>query len=169
MKKTLMLEIKSLQVIFEQKTLLSLLSSAQVSSSDNERGGVILGRLFPESSKIVITHVIESKKAKSRRYRFDMNVDEVQNTIDDIWENSKGHITYLGDWHTHPEKRPKPSIKDHLTFRKNYFGTRVDQNLLLYIIVGTNSKEENSLWMAACNGLRLFSLNNTDSLEWQFR
>jgi integrative and conjugative element protein (TIGR02256 family) len=166
MKKSLKLNIQSLQISFEQDAISDLISKAQTSTTDNERGGVLLGEIFLNNSTILVTHIIESQKAKTKRYGFLMNVDEVQKTINDIWETSEGHITYLGDWHTHPEAQPLPSFKDKITFRKNYFGTHVDQSLLIYIIVGTSDIEDKGLWLAACDGYRLFNMTQKDQKIW---
>jgi len=116
---------------------------------DAEKGGVLMGKLYPSSNKIIITHALICKNQKSSRYGITLNTKYLQKKILKIWEESEGTITYLGDWHTHPENNPKPSILDFKTFVLNYFTSKFDQNLLLYIIVGNNKKN----WCKSFNGL----------------
>ncbi|MCG3699375.1 Mov34/MPN/PAD-1 family protein [Aliarcobacter butzleri] len=108
----------------------------QRKENDVEKGGVLMGKLYPSSNKIVITHALICNNQESTRYELNLNTKCLQEKILKIWEESNGTITYLGDWHTHPEKSPKPSITDYKTFILNYFSSKFDQNLLLYIIVG---------------------------------
>ena len=116
---------------------------------DAEKGGVLMGKLYPSSNKIVITHALICKNQKSSRYGLTLNTKCLQKKILKIWEENEGTVTYLGDWHTHPENNPKPSILDFKTFVLNYFTSKFDQNLLLYIIVGNNNKN----WCKSFNGL----------------
>lgn len=121
----------------------------QRKENDVEKGGVLMGKLYPSSNKIVITHALICNNQESTRYELNLNTKCLQEKILKIWEESNGTITYLGDWHTHPEKAPKPSITDYKTFILNYFSSKFDQNLLLYIIVG--NAEIN--WCKSFNGL----------------
>lgn len=106
-----------------------------------ERGGVILGKLFPTENTILITDIIESKLSENGFASIALHVNELQNIIDEKWESSNREITYLGDWHTHPDRNPKPSIIDKFTFLKNYHQSKFDQNILLYIILGYLEKK----------------------------
>lgn len=159
--KHLIFNIAQLSVEFKNDSLICLHEKAQKLPDDPERGGIILGRLFPENSKIIVTDIIESKQGQSQRMGFKMNINEVQEIMHKIWEESGGKVTYLGDWHTHPENNPSPSLIDHATFRMNYFGSKIDQNLLLYIIVGTNNILNRGIWLAACNGYNLYQIKNS--------
>lgn len=164
--KRLIFDINMLSVEFNNGILDNLHKKAQEFPNDPERGGIILGRLFPEVSKIIVTDVIESKRAKSHRMGFTMNVGEVQDIIDKAWEDSGGKITYIGDWHTHPEPNAAPSLTDQVTFRLNYFGSKIDQNFLLYIIVGSNDILGQGLWMGISNGYTLQRLQQVNENHW---
>lgn len=164
--KHLVFNREQLSIEFQDSTLQILLATAQNSENDTECGGVLLGRLFPNSSKIVVTNIIESKDGQSNRFGFSMNVPEIQKVIYDLWEKSNGKITYLGDWHTHPELEPNPSFKDQITFRMNYHGSKIDQNLLLYIIIGTSSIYKQGIWLAVCNGVLLYTLKQSEKNIW---
>jgi len=99
----------------------------------------------------IITDIILSINACSNLTNLELDTYELQKIINNKWVESKGGITYLGDWHTHPCKTPKPSILDKITFFKNYHQSKFDQNILIYIILG--SKEKN--YMAIHNGYTL--------------
>lgn len=116
---------------------------------DTEKGGILMGKLYPSSNKIVITHAIICHNQESTRYGLNLNTKCLQEKMLEIWKESNGTITYLGDWHTHPEKDPKPSITDYKTFILNYFSSKFDQNILLYIIVSNTEKN----WCKSFNGL----------------
>ncbi|MDD5156830.1 Mov34/MPN/PAD-1 family protein [Sulfurimonas sp.] len=119
-----------------------------------ERGGVIMGELYPNKNLVVITNIIESPSKLKRNNRYEMDVKYIQKEINKIWKKSKGTVTYLGDWHTHPEINPKPSLIDYYTFSKNYFNSSIDQNFLIYIILGLKVKNDILIWIGVCNGIK---------------
>ena len=46
---------------------------------------------------------------------------------------------YIGEWHTHPEDKPKPSAVDYNSIKNNYHTALLVVPLLLMIIVGTQT------------------------------
>ena len=80
-----------------------------------ETGGILLGH--QQGTRIQITHTIgPGPKASHERYGF---------TPDDTWQaeqtariwSAHPETQYLGDWHTHPGGRPRPSPLDQKTLR----------------------------------------------------
>lgn len=138
----------------DNKLVNQLLSYRQIKDEDFETGGVFMGELYPKSNRIKITHILVCQNTDSSRYEVELNIECLQKQMDKIWEESKCTITYLGDWHTHPEFTPKPSFTDYKTFVKNYYTSKFEQNLLLYMIVGTNK----NIWCKSFNGLRFQEL-----------
>ena len=51
-----------------------------------------------------------------------------------LWKQSGGQLDYLGEWHTHPERKPSPSGIDKREWRKLYFRRLTP---LIFIIAGT--------------------------------
>lgn len=149
MKKIKLNETK-LSVLIDSNIYSELLSKRQTKKNDKERGGVLLGKLYPSLNEIVVTHVIESESSNSYKYGISLDVGFLKNEIDRIWKESKGQITYLGDWHTHPEAIPKPSIQDYKTFVINYYKSKRSQNLLFYLIIGN----KNIFWNKHFNGYK---------------
>ena len=123
------------------------LSLLQNKSCDKEKGGVLMGSLYPSINQINITHILESKMHVSSSHNINLNVKYLQKKMNDIWEKSHGKITYLGDWHSHPENKPNPSIIDYYTFIKNFYMSQFDHNILIYLILGNKS-----IWSSSFNG-----------------
>jgi integrative and conjugative element protein (TIGR02256 family) len=53
----------------------------------------------------------------------------------DFWHRNRLH--YVGDWHTHPEKKPNPSGYDMGSIRDSFVQSRHNLQGFLLIIVGT--------------------------------
>lgn len=153
--KTIKFTSKSLIINIDSKLVNELLSYRQKKDSDSETGGVLMGELYPNSNRIQITHILVCKHTSNSRYGLELNVECLQKQMNEIWEKSKGTITYLGDWHTHPEFNPKPSYVDYTTFVKNYYKSKFEQNLLLYIILG----QEEEIWFKSFNGFQFRKIN----------
>jgi len=160
--KKLKLNPKSLEVVIDQLLRKKLLSYKQTNEDSLETGGVLMGEIYPKSNKIKITHILVGEHTSSSKYGVELNVKYLQKKIDEIWQRSYGTITYLGDWHTHPEIKPKPSFIDYKTFLKNYYSSQFNQNILLYMILGNGD----SLWFKSFNGFSFKEINikNSDEL-----
>lgn len=69
-------------------------------------------------SDAVITHASgPGPKATHGMWTFERDPVSGQSFIDEIFEQSGGAFTYLGEWHTHPWGRLEPSIRDLRTMR----------------------------------------------------
>jgi integrative and conjugative element protein (TIGR02256 family) len=76
-----------------------------------EVGGWLLGYWTGDETALVVTHATPPGprgtpfgvriSGRGHRARFDA-----------AWEASGGHVTFLGDWHTHPGGAPLPSERD---------------------------------------------------------
>ena len=109
-------------------------------STQNEAGGIILGKYIPDRNKYIITDItVPSTKDKSGRLFFIRNKNVAQKSINELWKENNGVINYLGEWHTHPWANPKPSIPD-LVFIKSL---RKDKSNvwpeLFMLIIGQNT------------------------------
>lgn len=82
-----------------------------------EVGGWLLGYWTADESNVVITHATPPGpcgtpfgvriSARGHRERFDQ-----------AWAASDGHVTFVGDWHTHPGGPVAPSDKDRAALSK---------------------------------------------------
>lgn len=85
----------------------------------NETGGVMMGYWAPEENEVVITNMIGGGPlARRTRTRFYPDSEFQANAIEEIYVNSGGVRTYLGDWHTHPRGRLALSLTDKCTLRR---------------------------------------------------
>ena len=110
----------------------------QDQSEKSEAGGVLLGRHLAETSDIVVDEVtIPMRGDRRRRCRFFRARRQHQNAIDEAWERSGGTCTYLGEWHTHPEHSPTPSIVDWASWQKKLLFDR-HSGVLFFVILGTD-------------------------------
>ena len=144
-----------LKIIINNNVSKILNSYKQIRKNINENGGVLMGELYPSSNKIIITHALVCNNQSSLRHSVNLNTKCLQKKILKIWKESNGRITYLGDWHTHPENKPSPSLTDYKTFVKNYYTSKFDQNILLYVILG----KKNTKWVKLFNGILFCSIN----------
>jgi integrative and conjugative element protein (TIGR02256 family) len=53
-----------------------------------------------------------SPKNKSGRTWLERDLAAAQDFVDRVHRQSAGQLTYIGEWHTHPEKHPTPSGAD---------------------------------------------------------
>ena len=58
-----------------------------------------------------------------------------QEAIDRAWQESSGTCTYLGEWHTHPELCPIPSLIDRLRWQQKLLRDRFSEPIF-FVIVG---------------------------------
>lgn len=109
----------------------------QTSSTDDEAGGILLGRLLEGTADIVIDLASTPNTGDRRgRFRFFRQKDPTQRLIDAEWQNSGGTRIYLGEWHSHPEDIPQPSAVDLTNWNRLVRNARYEQESLLFSIVG---------------------------------
>lgn len=109
----------------------------QNSSAELEAGGVLLGRFIIDSKNIVVDRVtVPMKGDKRTRYTYTREASVHQKAITKVWEESSGTCNYLGEWHTHPEMRPKPSSQDIKNWREILRHGIFSGLCLYFVIVG---------------------------------
>ena len=133
----------------------SLKGFVQEGPCHREAGGVLLGRHIVGSSDIVVDEITTPMPGdRRRRFRFFRAAHRHQQAIDRAWKQSGGTRGYLGEWHTHPEPLPTPSLIDQVGWQyKLHFDQHV--GLLFFVIVGT---EAIAVWEGARGHLRLSPL-----------
>ena len=103
-----------------------------------EAGGVLMGRRIAGTSDVVVDTVTEPMAADHRsRFRFVRHRRGHQLAIDRAWRGSKGRSGWLGEWHTHPEPDPTPSVVDRVDWRRTLLVDRYDESLF-FLIAGTD-------------------------------
>ncbi|EAD1487570.1 hypothetical protein RI88_00005, partial [Listeria monocytogenes] len=80
-----------------------------------EIGGILLGKINQNRNIITIEKLYVIKSKKKFRLKYIRNDTLAQKKINKVWTESNGIINYIGEWHTHSEMSPFPSITDNKT------------------------------------------------------
>jgi integrative and conjugative element protein (TIGR02256 family) len=103
-----------------------------------EAGGVLLGRFIIGCDDVVVDAVtIPMKGDKRSKFHFFRSAQYHQKRIQKAWQFSDGVCNYLGEWHTHPESDPSPSLHDTLEWKRKLRFDKYDSDFLFFVIVGT--------------------------------
>ena len=84
----------------------------------NETGGVLMGYWSSGSEAVVTDSIDGGPLAQRERTSFYPDSEFQARAIEEIHKRSKGSLTYLGDWHTHPRGRLALSPTDKATLRR---------------------------------------------------
>ncbi|MET4312560.1 Mov34/MPN/PAD-1 family protein [Bradyrhizobium sp. RT4b] len=102
--------------------------------SSREAGGILLGhRRGPHVE--ILRCTIPLPKDRRTRFGFVRQDKGHQEAATRDWLESGGVVYFVGEWHTHPERRPTPSWIDRRSWRKQMTGRGRDP--LVFIIVGS--------------------------------
>ena len=91
--------------------VLSTLNTYIQDAMQYEAGGILLGSYRGEHIEVVSASVPHPGDKRSR-FGFTRNREGHQQLAERAWIESGKTITYVGEWHTHPESIPKPSVLD---------------------------------------------------------
>ena len=120
-----------------------------------EAGGVLLGRHVRGTPDVIVDRVTAPLPGDRRdRHHFYRAAPRHQAAIDGAWRESGGACTYLGEWHTHPQRVPTPSRVDRLDWRRKLLLDRFSGSLF-FAIAGTDAVcvWEGSRWYARLSQL----------------
>ena len=123
----------------------------------NEAGGILLGDVAEDY--VEITDVTVPNRFDLRTFfSFVRARIPAQLRINKAWKKSSGTQIYLGEWHTHREVNPSPSLDDREMIAKAFKETKMEIDFLYLIIVGLNG----TYWVGKQTGK---GLAKVDSLE----
>lgn len=127
-------------VSFNEIAIETLMKYRQLNPSDTEAGGMLLGRLIIDCEDIIIDEVTTPFASDIRsRFSFFRKKEQSQQLIEEKWQISNGTQVYLGEWHTHPEVDPTPSVGiDIKNWHKIVKRARFEQDSLFFAILGTS-------------------------------
>ena len=81
-----------------------------------ETGGVLMGYWAEDESGVVIAEIVgPGPKAVHKRASFTPDHVYQEREIERIYKESGRRVTYLGDWHSHPDGPMMLSVVDRLT------------------------------------------------------
>ncbi len=111
----------------------------QTNKKQHESGGILLGQVC--ANNVYITKVsIPNEFDKSSRYSFVCDSKAAQVIINHEFINSNRKTIYIGEWHTHPENDPKPSIVDKKMIKSQFHNNKLSEPFLILLILGIKSQ-----------------------------
>jgi integrative and conjugative element protein (TIGR02256 family) len=109
----------------------------QNESKKTEAGGILLGRFLIGNNDVIVDHItVPLAGDKRSRFHFFRSKQAHQKRISEAWASSDGTCNYLGEWHTHPEDDPHPSVHDLAGWKKKLKLDQFDSEFLIFVIVG---------------------------------
>ena len=141
--------------------LQQMLSFRQINLADCEAGGVLLGRLLLDSHDIVVDEVtVPMLGDKRSRFAFHRHKRGHQAIINRRWQMSEGTCIYLGEWHTHPEPMPIPSMIDRTDWQRKLKADSFEKSIF-FVIVGTH---EIRMWFGEKQSQKVQPMENIASI-----
>jgi len=126
-------------IIYLSDELLEILYSfRQVEMSTNESGGILLGQM-KDTNIYLLRASTPNAKDRSHRMGFTRHKEVAQSIIDYEFLNSGKKTIYLGEWHTHPENDPSPSIQDSKMINDQFKKNELNEDFIVSFIVGNVS------------------------------
>jgi integrative and conjugative element protein (TIGR02256 family) len=119
-------------IVFSSKVLKKLQVIVDKKIDICESGGLLLG-FIRENHFDVRMITVPYKKDYTSRYSFIRNDERHLNIFQAIRLRINKNLTYIGEWHTHPEDNPRPSSID-LNEWKSIKSTRLYP--LVFMILG---------------------------------
>lgn len=83
----------------------------------NEFGGLLVGRYSDDLTTCFIEANIVPKDYKSSRFTFERGKKGVVEKLE-YYYNQVPKLLYIGEWHTHPDGLPIPSVTDRLAMKQ---------------------------------------------------
>lgn len=97
-----------------------------------ETGGVLAGYRSENDCDIIITQVLgPGSRAFHGRFSYIPDYESDEERIGEVFDQSDGSSTYLGDWHSHPDNvaylswRDRWALRNISRYRENYIETPV--------------------------------------------
>lgn len=116
-----------------------------------EAGGIFIGN-YRDRHIEVIRCTEPMPNDRRQRYSFDRMDLRHEETAQAVWRKSGRTATYVGEWHTHPETHPSPSMIDLSTWQSVI--RKSHPMPVLFAICGMT---ETYFWLGTTN--RLVQLN----------
>lgn len=107
----------------------------QDSRKKKEAGGILLGKVYDD--RIVIEKAsCPNTSDKRGLFFFIRSQNKAQQIVENEFYASDNKRIYLGEWHTHPEDIPSPSIIDEQMIKRQFSVNDLNEDFLILIIQG---------------------------------
>lgn len=121
-------------LILEKNVLKHFRNHQQFASRSKEAGGQLFGTF---SENAVNVKLATGPRISDQRSRFFFSGDRKKDRKE-INARYREGLHYLGDWHTHPEKKPSPSKTDLFSMSELFAKSKHELRAFVMIIVGTS-------------------------------
>jgi integrative and conjugative element protein (TIGR02256 family) len=132
------------RVELDDDVLATLYRYRQLKTTSKEAGGQLFAHF--NADKMVIARATEptSKSRRGRAFFWPFRCEE-QIEIETLFGEG---LHYVGDWHSHPESFPEPSLADIDKMQKIYSNSRHQLNCMVMLILGT-SETAAGIWFGS--------------------
>lgn len=124
----------NLKLVFTDEVISELKAYKQDATSP-EAGGMLFSRDIYTDSLIVSRISLPQRKDTRLRFFFRVNKKSAQRIIE---KNFKEGYYYIGDWHTHPELCPTPSLIDIQTIKSIFNKSDHKLKYMFHSIIGNS-------------------------------
>ena len=122
----------------------------------NEAGGFLFTTDLYSIPILVEEISTPSPKDKKFRMRFIPHKQSAQKIIDDMFKRG---FHYIGDWHTHPQKTPKPSWTDITTIKDVFIKSNHGLRYIIMLVL-SNSEDFEKSYLGLTDGVDIIESNN---------
>lgn len=121
------------------EALLNELTEIGKKNSPNEFGGILIGAYSSDLKQLNITDTLLPTKYKADKNQFERHLTGINETLKNYYEKIP-KVYYVGEWHTHPDNLPIPSMTDIKAINEilNHKDTLIQNPVLL--IIGYNKQ-----------------------------
>ena len=124
----------SIKISFE--VLEEMFHYIQNDNNKPEAGGILIGHDLEDHNFSITDISIPSVYDKSSRFNFTRSKKNAQKILNKFFKESNGKKIYLGEWHTHPEDYPTPSLLDNKSILERMQRDVLNSEIIFMIIVG---------------------------------
>lgn len=100
----------------EERVIKKLLTYRQINTNMPEGGGLLFGRTNSKGDTTILDLTVPYKGDKRSRFYY-KRLDSKH--IEKLNEAHDSCLYFKGNWHTHPQNYPRPSLLDRCTWKKN--------------------------------------------------
>jgi len=120
-----------------KKSLIDQLHQLGLKYYPKEYGGLLIGRYVDNNKTVLIEETVLPKQFKSSSFSFERNLNGLKRTLTSFFKKSPSLI-YVGEWHTHPNGTPYPSMTDSSALRTIVEHDEVFITNPVLLIIGIN-------------------------------
>jgi len=148
------------RLIFTDSALRSMESYRQTNRRRAEAGGQLFAKI---TSNLVVVALATGPHRKDIRRRFSF-IPNKKRLAEEIQTYFQKGLHFVGDWHTHPQKKPKPSWLDIRSMRSCFTQSRHELEHFLIVIVG-NATTPAGIWVGLINRSQTVTLSANSTLN----